>query len=65
MLKVKVITYNDIHLSINVAVLFISECVQHVYIGKTISVINSKLFWLDVSGVQFVGCNEDIFVNIL
>ena len=52
---VKVITCNDIHLSINplylnVAVLFISECLATLfYTGKSISVINSKFFWLDMS----------------
>ena len=48
---VKVITYNDIHLSIdpiylNVAVLIISEYPLHVLTKKSISVMTSKLFGL-------------------
>ena len=50
-LYVKVITYNDIHLPIdpmypNVTVLFINEYPLHFYTGKSISVINKKLFGL-------------------
>ena len=36
------------------------------YTGKSISVINSKLFWLEMSVCNFFGhCNEDISINIL
>ena len=68
MLYVKVITYNDIHLPIdpmyhNVAVLFITR--YTVVYGKSISVINKKTFWLEMSVCNFFGWNEDIFVNIL
>ena len=56
---------------LNVAVLFISECLQHCfildlpmmfYIGKSISVISRKLFWLDMSVCNLLDCNEDIFL---
>ena len=65
-LKVKVITYNDIHLLINpmylnIAVLFISGATRS-YTGKLVSVITSKLSWLDMS-VCKLDCNEDIFVT--
>ena len=48
---VKVITYNDIHLSMDpiyliVAVLFISEYPLHCFTEKSISVMNSKFFGL-------------------
>ena len=48
-MQVKVITYNDIHLSIdhmylNVDVFFKSECPLHFLYWKSISVFNSKLF---------------------
>ena len=64
-LKVKVITYNDIHLLINptylnIAVLFISECLQRQLYYKTCF---SKLSWLDMS-VCKLDCNEDIFVTL-
>ena len=49
----------------NVAVLFISECQLHLYTGKSISVINSKFLWLEMSVCNFLDCNEDIFANIL
>ena len=35
------------------------------YTGKSISVINKKTFWLEMSVCKFFGCNEDISVNIL
>ena len=68
-LKVRVITYNDIHLLINpmylnIAVLFISEMPATLsYTGKLVSVIKSKLSWLNMS-VCKLDCNEDIFVKL-
>ena len=35
------------------------------YTGKSISVINSKLFWLDTSVCNLLDCKEDIFDIIL
>ena len=49
---------------LNIAVLFISECLQTLsYTGKLVSVINSKLSWLDMSMCK-LDCNEDIFVTV-
>ena len=51
---------------LNVAVLFISECPLHCFIlGKSISVINSKIFGLKCLCAIFLDCNDDISVNIL
>ena len=63
--------YNDIHLSINplylnVAVLFISECLQHCFILENLfQYLIVSFFWLDMSVCNLLDCNEDIFDIIL
>ena len=58
-LMVKVITYNDIYLLINP--MYLNATLS--YTGKLVSVIKSKLSWLDIS-VCKLDCNEDIFVTL-
>ena len=67
-LKVKVITYYDIHLLINPMylngyIVYKRMPATMSYTGKLVSVIKSKFSWLDMS-VCKLDCNEDIFVTL-